>query len=197
MFESIYECIYQFFLMDEEALPMLIQEMRPITITAIYDRIGCRYISEAERTECLILADQVLSECLMTSRTDYYPAFRSFYKLCLRNRLIDYGRHIQYHSLGPSVEVIYLDKMVREDMNHYVAEIIEDNRNDTHFDVMTKIEKENFEREARVQFSTLELRVLELHRIGYTNREISEKLDMTLRKVRYILNKIKKWYHVI
>ncbi len=192
--DNINEYIYYFFMKDEEALQELIRLLRPMSVALIKERFSSYQMDHSLFQEYLIESDQLLIDCLYRCRVDLYGSFRSFYRRALKNRLIDLGRFRSTHTLEIHYEIVQLDKMVREDIQHYVADIIEDPLSKTHQDVMIAIEKQYIQNEMKRHFSGLENKVIQLRSMGYTVREISDLLHISIRKVRYIILKVKKWY---
>ncbi|MBB5183643.1 hypothetical protein [Catenisphaera adipataccumulans] len=190
---NYYEWIYLFFQKDPEALPNLMAYFRPLTMTVIRNRLNV-YYQESELADFLDLSGQVMVDCLYRCRTDRITRFDTYYSHCLNNRVIDASKHNVSHSLEAHYPTVHLDAFVREDIAHYVSETIPNRRMNVHDDVMVGIRKLEIEKSMKLYFTDYEISILKLKQIGYTNAEIAEARNISVRKVRYILLKIKKWF---
>ena len=188
MKENIYEYIYLFFCKDQEALHSLIQLMRPTTSYIIRQK-GMYYLRQDHiLMDYYSLADHLLYECLLRCQTDRYQTFTAFYKRSLAHRIIDYNRMYKNHCVEANVPTLHLDQYVRE----YAHSLVADHQ-DVHKQTMAWIHWESIEEQLQRVFSKQEIRIFQLKQNGYSAAEIAETYQMSIRKVRYILTKMKKW----
>ncbi|MCI6088271.1 MAG: sigma-70 family RNA polymerase sigma factor [Absicoccus porci] len=188
---NIYELIYYCFMNDEEAFSALIEAFRPMTVSIIQHRFHTR-----NRMDYLPLSDCVLYECLQRCRIDRWQFLKSFYSRALENRLIDAIRMEQTHSIQNYYPVFHLDQSVREDIEHYASDLIADPKMHIHEDVMVHIQKDYLYELMDKNFTKEELDILILKQQGYSTHEIAQQYQYSVRKIRYILRKIKKWVQV-
>lgn len=191
MKRNINELIYYYFMNDEEAFSALIEAFRPTTVAIIQHRFHTRYAGDY-----LPLSDCVLYECLQRCRVDRWPFLKSFYSRVLENRLIDALRMEQTHSIQNYYPVFHLDQSVREDIEHYASDLIADPKMHIHEDVMVHTQKDYLYTLMNQNFTKEELDILVLKQQGYSTNEIAQLYQYSVRKVRYILRKIKKWVQV-
>lgn len=186
---NIYELIYYFFMNDEDAFEELIEFFRPMTVAIIQ----ARFHSVANRNDYFPLSDCVLYECLQRCRTDRWMLLKPFYGRSLENRLIDAVRVENSHSIQNYYPILQLDQAVREDMEPYASDVVADPKVHIHEQAMLHIQQEYLYEMMDTTFSERELSILALKQCGYSTREIASMYHCSVRKVRYILRKIKNW----
>lgn len=192
MEENLYEWIYSYFLMDEQAFIALIQYFRPMTVGIVYT-LTPDLKDDYDRNKYLLFADQILYECLILCRTDQYTKLKSFYRRVLRNRMIDLLKKEFNHSPDRFYQVVSLDDL-DGNMSNYYYYIDNKFKMDLHEEIMTKLESDDLMNDIHNYLNPDEWIIFSLKKTGFTSKDIADILQISIRKVSYTLLKIKKWY---
>ena len=86
-----------------------------------------------------------------------------------------------------------MDQKICEDESVYVRDTIPAKKMDVVKIAYSRVELKQIEEALKTKFSDEEAHIYHLKKDGYSNREISEMLHISISKVRYVLMKIKKW----
>ncbi len=192
MQENLYEWIYSYFLMDEQAFKALVQYFRPITVAILY-MLAPNIKDDYDRNRYLLYADQVLYDCLILCRVDQYSKLKGFYRKVLRNRLIDLLKTEFNHSPERFYTVVSLDEL-DGNMSSYYYYIDNRFKMSVHEEIMLKLESDDLMEEIQAGLSPDEWTIFLLKKNGFTSKDIADILQISVRKVSYTLGKIKKWY---
>lgn len=193
MKDNIYELIYLYFLKDEEALHRLISIYRPATASIIYQKGLAHKASHYLVDDYFLLADQVMTDCLVRLQPHRYQLFSAFYKQALRHRIIDYNRKFRNSQIEYHYSTVHLDQYIHEDVQHYAYQQIEDPKMNIHQDVLDTIYYKELITQLPNTFTSFEISIWKQRMMGYSTREIADERKISIRKVRYILGKVKKW----
>ncbi len=192
MQENLYEWIYSYFLMDEQAFKALVQYFRPITVAILY-MLTPNLKDDYDRNKYLAYADQILYDCLILCRTDQYSKLKGFYRKVLKNRLIDLLKKEFNHSPQRFYSVVSLDEL-EGNMSSYYYYIDSQFKMSVHDQIMVKLESDDLMKEIQADLSADEWTIFLLKKNGFTSKDIADILQISIRKVSYTLSKIKKWY---
>lgn len=191
--KNINEYIYLYFLNDEEALPLMIDYYRPMVRAIISTRLQARKVDSLAYREYLSCADTLLIECLHRYHFDAHKDFTSLYRRAFRNRSLDLKEKNDRKDFNYYSTPISLDQKICEDESVYVRDTIPAKKMDVVKIAYSRVELNQIEEALKTNFSDEEAHIYHLKKEGYTNREISEMLQISVSKVRYVLMKIKKW----
>ena len=191
---NIYESIYMIQMNDFYELKNLIQYYRPM-VTEIWADIFVRktYNIVCDKEEFYRHADYTLYCCIFEYRMNNQAKFSSYYRRCLKNKAYDILRHY----LRTEHAAISFDQKIKEDTQMYYSQIQFMDDPDTHDIVMDKLTWEETLIQIRKVFGFEGVQALLLRNEGYSLREIASEMDVSVTKVNFILQKIKKWYTTI
>lgn len=191
--KNVHELIYLFYLQDEEALQLLIEYYRPMVRAITASRIQSKKVDPLVIKEYLSLADTLLVDCLYRYRTDINKDFTSLYRQSFKNRSLDLLEKNARKSFSYYSTPISMDQKIAEDESIYLRDIIPAQKMDVQNIAFSKIQLQKIEDALDAHFTGEEARIFYLKKAGYTNKDIAEMLNISVKKVRYVLQKIKKW----
>ncbi|MCF0106818.1 MAG: hypothetical protein HUJ53_08660 [Holdemanella sp.] len=185
---NIYEYIYYYFLMDEEALSILIAYFRPIVHNVI-NGTALENFEDVEEYEFLSLADVTLVNCIHSYRINQKAHFITYYKKAVQNQLYTFIRKLCHYSY-PAVS---MDAKISEHTRYQYVDILGyPSTLDTHAHVLLKMEVEAYEKVVQRQLKSIDYDIFTLLKENYSNREIAKTLHISDSKVRYEIKKIQK-----
>ncbi len=193
MNENIYEYIYLYFLKDEDALKSLISIYRPITTYLIRRKGIAQQTGDVLIHDYYTLADELMNECINRCQVDKYNHFSAFYKQALINKIIDFNRVFRNHQIEYHYPTFHLDMYVSEEICQYAYEVLPDRSINIHQQTLDKIEWEQTFIKMKEVFSTNDIKIFKYRLMGYRTSEIASMMNLSIRKVRYNLNKMRKW----
>lgn len=186
-----YELIYLYFLKDEEALPLLISQFRPITTVVLKDSYEFCRSDAHDRQDYYAMADLVMVDAIEHYRLNVNTPFEAFYKTCLKNRLIDAGRKSSRDYLTRPFEVISLDRQISSTSTTYIRDLVCPAREIQRDRAMDRVEVNYLIDSLRKQSDPLQYAIFNEYAAGYSMREISQRHSLSIKKVRILLEKTK------
>ena len=191
--KNINEYIYLYFLNDEEALSMLIDYYRPMVRAIISTRLQSRKVDSLAYREYLSCADTLLIECLYRYHVEAHKDFTSLYRCAFKNRSLDLKEKNDRKDFNYYSTPISLDQKICEDESVYVGDTIPAKKMNVAHIAQCIVELDHIEEVLQKEFSLEEAQIFHLKKEGYSNKEISIQMHISVSKVRYVLMKIKKW----
>lgn len=191
--ENVNELIYNYYQKDEYALKEIIEFYRPMVIKVLQEKCDFGFDRTVIYKDALSRADCLLVNCLEHFRYGYSGSFTSFYRRSLYNMVVNVIRSYSREKTI-SYKMIPIYHYVKEDSTYLdLNNVISQNDNSLHDEVLLNMEVEKKLADARNMFSKQDMEILKLKQEGFSTVFIAEKLQLNVRSVRYRINKMKKY----
>lgn len=178
------ELLYMIRKRDDTALHILIKKYEHIAKFLIYDYLG-RFHDEEEWADEYQLSMLKLLQAIDYYREDKHASFHHYYLWILKFSLVDkYRDHcskqgeLRYGTLSLDMQIG--DEAADYQLSNFISKIDSE--------PISLAVRERYYK-ARALLNASEREVLDLRAIGYTYKQIGNKLNINIKKVAYILHK--------
>lgn len=190
-----YEMLYLIHMKDEEALSILLKKYESKIsgmIKKVVEGSNYHYFFSDEKQELLHRAKIALIEAIDLYEDSKVP-FSYFVQICVTSAIRNYmraQRGCANYMLSTSLS---LDLMVNEAGGSYLSELVESRNKESDPRLYAQYTHllgliEDFEK----TLDEKELKIWKMRQAGFTYREIAEQNDCSIKRVGYVLARIKK-----
>lgn len=187
---NINEWLYYYFCKREDALPVLINYFRPMIVQLMKDKYESFNRDDYTLDDNLSKADTLLVECIEKYHYGYNTSFITYYRQCFINVIYSTLRSKYREQKLYKYDMVYGLKLGEESIT-YIADSYP-SKLGVHDYVLKKIDMEQKFDKLVVGLNDLELKILNLKRLGYNSVQISKMLGLKPKQVQYRINKMKK-----
>lgn len=191
-----YDLLYLIYQHDDEALEILLKKHEKNIYFAVKNAISLAHYQFSfsdEFKEFIHIANMEVQEAIFRYKDDGKCSFQSYALTCISLRLKKEIRQRRSNTNNLMTYAVRLDECVKEGEGMYFIDMIENTHREFEGNkILDPLNKKELLEYLKTKLKPYEYQIADMTMRGYSQSEISIKLNMTPKRVNYVCKKMRK-----